>query len=99
MYLAEHLNGTNRVLHFVGTTLVYALLIAAAATGVASYVAYAPFAGYGFAWVGHFFIERNKPATFTHPLWSLVGDFRMHALMAVGRLEPHLVRARDLKHS
>lgn len=89
-YLGEHRHPKNRALHFIGTTLVYGIL----AFGLARsprWLALAPLVGYGFAWVGHFFVEKNRPATFTYPLWSLRGDFRMHARVLTGRL------ARDLE--
>jgi hypothetical protein len=94
-YVSQHLDPTNRALHFVGTSLVYACLAAALLVSPVWLVA-APFAGYGFAWVGHFFFEKNRPATFTYPLWSLRGDFRMYRLMLLGRMEPELARARAL---
>jgi hypothetical protein len=94
-YLAEHLHPANRALHFVGTTFVYA--IAALGLGQSPrWFVLAPFGGYGFAWVGHFLVERNRPATFTYPLWSLRGDFRMHARMLLGRLGADLDRARSV---
>lgn len=92
-YLGEHLHPLNRVLHFIGTSLVYTLL----ALGLfqsSRWFMFAPLFGYGFAWVGHFFVERNRPATFTYPLWSLRGDFRMHARTLTGRLRADLERVR-----
>jgi hypothetical protein len=85
-YLSEHKNVVNRRLHFVGTTLVNAVLVAAAIAGEPRWLFACPFAGYGFAWVGHFLVEKNRPATFRHPLWSLMGDYRMYAWMLRGRL-------------
>jgi hypothetical protein len=94
-YVSEHLDGTTRLLHFVGTALV---LLAVVATVVVSpwWLLAAPVFGYSFAWVGHFFFEKNKPATFTYPLWSLRGDFRMFWLTLLGRMGPELERARAL---
>lgn len=74
-YLSEHQNSTSRVLHFTGT----ALLILSLFTGILfhdwRFLAAIPFIGYGFAWVGHFFFEKNKPATFQYPGYSLASDF------------------------
>jgi hypothetical protein len=70
-YLTEHLDETNRNLHFIGTTLVISILLYALFTQQFGKIAFCPLAGYGFAWVGHFFFELNKPATFKYPLWSL----------------------------
>jgi len=85
-YLAEHANRTCRRLHVVGSSLVVACLVAAIATGNAWWLAAAPVCGYGFAWVGHFFFEHNRPATFTHPLYSLVGDWAMFRDVLAGRI-------------
>jgi hypothetical protein len=76
-YLTEHVNPTSRRLHVVGTTLVVICLIAAVATLSWQLLIAAPLIGYGFAWVGHFFFEKNKPATFKYPGFSLMGDFRL----------------------
>lgn len=84
-YLHEHTNATNRRLHFAGTTLVIALAMAAVALGRPLYFALMPLAGYGFAWAGHFLVERNRPATFKYPLWSLISDFRMWWRMLMGQ--------------
>jgi hypothetical protein len=94
-YVSQHLNATNRRLHFTGTTFV--LLSVLAALGLhPAWLLVAPFAGYGFAWVGHYFVEKNRPATFTYPLWSLRADFRMYRLMVVGAMGPEIARARQL---
>jgi hypothetical protein len=92
-YLMEHRDPTNRLLHFIGTTIVVVLPFAALLTGRWWLVPMMPVAGYGFAWAGHFLIEKNRPATFTYPRWSLICDFRMWSLMLTGRLGPHLERA------
>lgn len=85
-YLSEHANPTNRRLHFVGTTLVNLVLVATVVTMDARLLLAAPVCGYGFAWAGHFLVEHNRPATFRHPLWSLMGDYKMYGLMCTGKL-------------
>ena len=84
-YLGEHANVVNRRLHFIGTTLVIFLAISALFVGP-KFLWALPVSGYGFAWVGHFIIEKNRPATFKHPLWSLMGDFRMYADIVRGKV-------------
>lgn len=74
-YLTEHSNSTSRVLHFIGTGLVLLLIPASLLFHDARLLLLIPFVGYGFAWVGHFFFEKNKPATFKHPVYSLASDF------------------------
>ena len=85
-YLSEHRNTTCRVLHFIGTSLVLAALATALITGNAWWFAAMPLAGYGFAWVGHFFFEKNRPATFTYPLYSFAGDWLMYFQLLVGKI-------------
>jgi len=85
-YLSEHRNPTCRKLHFAGSTLVLVLLAAGIATGNPWYFAAVPFAGYGFAWVGHFGFEKNRPATFKYPAWSLAGDWVMYWQLLTGKL-------------
>jgi hypothetical protein len=92
-YLREHSRPSTRWLHFVGTGLGVGIGVAAAVTGRGLLVPAALVAAYGFAWLSHFGIEHNRPATFKYPLWSLVSDFRMAGLMATGQLGPHLERA------
>ena len=84
-YLGEHANRTCRRLHFVGTTIAAALLVMAAVTHVGWLVAAAFVQGYAFAWVGHFFFEHNKPATFKYPLFSLMGDWRLWWDILIGK--------------
>jgi len=84
-YLTEHKNFTCRVLHFVGTFLVFLLLIYAILTTQYTLLCYTPLIGYGFAWVGHFFFEKNKPATFKYPLWSLISDFKLFFELLIGK--------------
>ncbi|WP_166359795.1 DUF962 domain-containing protein [Pseudomonas akapageensis] len=86
-YLAEHRHRTCRRLHFVGTSLVIGLLAYIIASGSWLLFLAVPLAGYGFAWAGHFFFEKNRPATFLHPFYSLLGDFVMFRDMLVGKVE------------
>lgn len=76
-YLTEHKNKTCRVLHFIGTLMVFVFVFLAIFLGRSDLWYYVPLLGYGFSWVGHYFFEKNKPATFKYPLWSLISDFRM----------------------
>jgi hypothetical protein len=84
-YLSEHANPVSRRLHFTGTSLALALIIVAVATHKWWLLAAALIQGYAFAWVGHFFFEHNKPATFKYPGFSLMGDWRMWWDMLTGR--------------
>lgn len=85
-YLGEHRNSTCRRLHFVGTSLVIALVAYTIASASWVLLITLPLAGYSFAWIGHFFFEKNRPATFRHPLYSLMGDFVMYRDMLVGKV-------------
>ena len=76
-YLTEHSNRVSRRLHFIGTSVSLGLLIAAANRHSWALVVLALVQGYALAWIGHFFFEHNRPATFRHPLWSFMGDWRM----------------------
>ena len=85
-YLQEHSNPTCRRLHYVGSLLVLSLLAYAIVSGQWLWLLALPFAGYGFAWVGHFVFEKNRPATFRHPLYSLAGDWVMFFDVLRGRV-------------
>lgn len=92
-YVSQHLNPTCRALHFLGTSLVILFLGVAVLMLSPVWILASLVAGYGFAWVGHFFFEKNRPATFTYPLWSLRGDFQMFWLTLLGRMGPEISRA------
>jgi hypothetical protein len=85
-YLAEHANRTSRRLHFTGSCGVLVLLIVAISQRDARWLLAALLCGYGFAWVGHFFFEKNRPATFRHPIYSFVGDWVMFKDILIGRI-------------
>ncbi len=83
-YLTEHVHPVSRRLHVIGTSLV----VVCVALGVlrdGRFFLAAPVVGYGFAWIGHFVFEKNRPATFKHPLYSLMGDFRLWFETVTGR--------------
>ena len=85
-YLGEHSNRVCRRMHFIGSTLVLATLVWLIVSGRWGRWWLLPLFGYGCAWIGHFFFEKNRPATFTHPLYSLVGDWVMYAGMLRGKI-------------
>jgi hypothetical protein len=85
-YLSEHANRTSRRLHFLGTSLALLLVIVAIATQHWWLMLLGLLQGYAFAWVGHFFFEHNRPATFRYPGFSFIGDFRLWWEMLTGRI-------------
>ena len=91
-YVGEHRKKSTRIFHFVGTTAA----MACAATGLLTkrrwLLLVAPVLGYGPAWISHFFIEKNKPATFKYPLWSLQADFVMWWKMLSGQMQAEVER-------
>lgn len=86
-YLSQHENTTCRRFHFVGTLLVLFFLLVFILTINWVYLLLMPIVGYGFAWIGHFYFEKNKPATFEYPLYSLMGDFVMFKDMITGKIK------------
>jgi hypothetical protein len=85
-YLGEHRNRTCRRLHFAGSTVALVCLAMLIATGRPQYLLYGLLAGYGFAWLGHFAFEKNKPASFKRPLYSFIGDWAMYKDIWIGRI-------------
>ena len=84
-YIREHANPTCRRIHVVGSGLVLVVLALAITTLNPWWLLAMPLVSYGFAWVGHFVFEKNRPATFKYPLWSLMGDWRMFFETVLGR--------------
>jgi hypothetical protein len=85
-YLGEHSNPTCRRLHFVGSSLALVCLAAALLSGSWAFVLLGVLCGYGFAWVGHFGFEKNKPASFKRPLYSFMGDWAMYRDIWTGKI-------------
>jgi hypothetical protein len=92
-YLREHARPETRALHFLGTGMASAALVGLVATGRFWLLPIVFAAGYGPAWAAHFFVEKNQPATFTHPFWSLISDYRMVFSWLAGRLDSELASA------
>jgi len=86
IYLGEHTDRTCRRLHFVGSSLTLVCLAMLLASGRPQYLLYALLCGYGFAWIGHFVFEKNKPASFSRPLYSFMGDWVMYKDIWTGKI-------------
>ena len=93
-YLAEHSKPGTRLLHLIGTSIALSTVVVLILIGKWWLFPLALIPGYGAAWIGHFFIEKNKPATFQYPLWSFMGDYKMIWMMLTGRLGSEAVRQR-----
>ncbi|MCS6883898.1 MAG: DUF962 domain-containing protein [Acidobacteriota bacterium] len=91
-YVGEHSRSATRTLHFIGTTLGILLLATAVATKLWYLLVLVPVVSYGFAWYSHFFVERNRPATFKYPLYSLLADFKMYYLILKGDMNSEVER-------
>ena len=92
-YLREHAKAGTRAWHYLGTSLTVLCLLGVAATGNPWLLAVMVVAGYAPAWIGHFAVEKNRPATFRYPIWSLISDFRMYGTWLGGRLPGELAKA------
>ncbi|MCW5723927.1 MAG: DUF962 domain-containing protein [Maricaulaceae bacterium] len=92
-YLREHARPATRNWHYAGSALAAGVLVWALATQTWWGLLLVPVSGYFFAWMSHAFVEKNKPATFTYPVWSLISDYRMFGLWLAGRLGPELEKA------
>lgn len=95
-YLAEHSNRISRLLHCIGTSIVLALALTGIIERNPYWFIFIPLVGYGFAWVGHFFFEKNIPATFQYPLWSLRSDFKMYFDVISGKLSLNSDKDKDV---
>lgn len=91
-YLSEHSNRICRSLHYIGSSVALGILLFALISSSYRYIPLALLSGYAFAWVGHFFFEHNRPATFRYPLWSFLGDWVMLKDFLLGRINKKLPR-------
>ena len=90
-YVREHSNPLNRILHFIGTLSILPVIFFALTVNPYLFLLL-PVCGYGFAWIGHFMVEKNRPATFSHPVWSLLADFKMVGMMLTGKMSTEVRR-------
>ena len=97
-YVGEHRNPLNRALHYIGTTLALSIVLYSMLTSQPWIGLLALVGGYGPAWIGHFKVEHNRPATFTYPRWSLIGDFKMLFYFVTFRMGRELIRLYGSKH-
>jgi hypothetical protein len=92
-YVADHSQPATRALHLAGTAAALGCTASLIAKRKWKFLPLALIPGYGAAWVGHFFVEHNKPASFKYPLWSFIADYKMVALMLAGKMEAEVERA------
>ncbi|TGM87319.1 DUF962 domain-containing protein [Leptospira bouyouniensis] len=97
-YLEEHSHPFNRALHFIGSSLALGCILGFIATGKLYILGLALVSGYFFAWVGHFFVEKNRPATFTYPIYSFISDWIMYFKMLTGRIDVEFAKIKS-KHN
>jgi len=86
-YLSQHSKSSTKILHVIGSLGVISMLFYSFYTSNFKILCYLPLCGYGFAWIGHFFFEKNKPATFEFPLYSFVGDWVMLKDILIGKVK------------
>lgn len=91
-YVQEHSKPMTRLFHFIGTLIASLLFLIILWKGLWYYFPICLLVGYGFAWFSHFFIEKNKPATFKYPLWSFISDYKMMFLMLSGKMDKEVKR-------
>ncbi len=96
-YVQEHSQPLTRLLHFAGTSLALVLLVWFVKNGTYLYLPLCLVVGYGFAWFSHFYIEKNKPATFQYPLWSFISDYKMMFYMLIGKMNAEVERVLNNK--
>lgn len=89
-YLSQHSNAKCRFMHYIGSTIGLLALGMMFYTTNPAWILVGLIGGYACAWIGHFFIEKNRPATFTYPLWSFIGDYHMFVLMLTGKLKARI---------
>ena len=94
-YLGEHSKAATRRWHFIGTASLLPLFILSLSYNI-YLLLLLPISGYGFAWYSHYFVEKNRPATFIYPLWSLLGDFKMFGLMCLGKMDAEIMRCEKI---
>jgi hypothetical protein len=94
-YVAEHSKPVTRTLHFAGTAAALGCAVTLAAKGKWKWLPLALAPGYAAAWVGHFLVEKNRPATFRYPLWSLLADQKMFGLMLTGKMDAEIEKLRQ----
>jgi hypothetical protein len=98
-YVEEHSKSATRSLHFAGTAMSLVCVVALAATRNWKWLPLALVPGYAAAWVGHFMVEKNRPATFKYPLWSFIADQKMFGLMLTGKMDEEIERLRQREYS